>query len=165
MHHASEREKKTHTHTEREREKSVETVSIALSQERRNEREKTKSGLEKTASKQRKRNERDLREKNKSKEELKRRYIKRTVFSSESSSLSLFFFEKRWRLGVKTRWFDDVLRARTMARKRRKRSELPCSLGFRTLNHSIRKSLVKAVGNAKEEHTRILGESERAFHF
>jgi ACT domain-containing protein len=54
---------------QREREKSVETVSIPLSQERRNEREKTKSGLEKTASKQRKRNERDLREKNESKEE------------------------------------------------------------------------------------------------
>lgn len=90
--------------------------------------------------------------------------LKRTVFSSESSSLS-FLFREKVAVRCYTRWFDDVLRARTVARKRRKRSELPCSLGFRTLNHSIRKSLLKAVGNAKEEHTRILGESERAFHF
>ena len=63
-------------------------------------------------------------------------------------------------VGCYTRWFDDVLRARTVARKRRKRSELPCSLGFRTLNHSIRKSLLKAVGNAKEEHANTRGVRE-----
>ena len=64
--HITEREKDTHTHTERE--KSVETVSIATSQERRNEREKPNLDWKKPA-KQPKRNERDFREKNKSKEE------------------------------------------------------------------------------------------------
>ena len=157
-------EKDTHTHQrERERKERRNCQHRSLAGEKERERENQiwigKNRLE-AAQKERERFARD-----KQKQRRRKDALKRTVFSSESSSLSLFFFEKRWRLGVKRGGFDDVLRARTVARKRRKRSELPCSLGFRTLNHSIRKSLLKAVGNAKEEHTRILGESERAFHF
>lgn len=66
--HQRERERKRYTSERERREESVETVSIATSQERRNEREKTNLDWKKPA-KQPKRNERDFREKNKSKEE------------------------------------------------------------------------------------------------
>ena len=66
--HIRERERKRYTSERERREESVETVSIATSQERRNEREKTNLDWKKPA-KQPKRNERDFREKNKSKEE------------------------------------------------------------------------------------------------
>ena len=53
------------------------------------------------------------------------------------------------------------MRARTVAREKDGRDQsCLCSLGFRTLNHSIRKSLVKAVGNAKEEHANTRGVRE-----
>ena len=119
-----EREKDTHTQRERERERkerrNCQHRSLAGEKERERENQIWigKNRLE-AAQKER---ERFAREKQKQRRRRKDA-LKRTVFSSESSSLSLFFFEKRWRLGVKTRWFDDVLRARTMERKQRKEEE------------------------------------------
>ena len=66
--HIREREKDTHTHRERKECRNCQHRSIAGEKERERE---NQSGLEKTASKQPKRNERDFREKNKSKEEEK----------------------------------------------------------------------------------------------
>ena len=153
------REREKDTHTQREREKRASKLSASLYRRREGTRERKpiwigKNRLE-AAQKERTRFPREKQKQRRRKDKT----IKRTVFSSESSSLS-FLFREKVVVRCYTRWFDDVLRARTVARKRRKRSELPCSLGFRTLNHSIRKSLVKAVGNAKEEHANTRGVRE-----